>query len=151
MRARERIIRERFADQKCAHCGSPYPGEGVVILARRSSTWMVMASCANCQRRSVFVVSFPPQPADHAQQSAHSFSFDTPIDVSPIAPVTPIAPAVSAPPASPERDSDTPYAPSPSPEPERIPVPISAADVNMIHEFLTTFDGDFRKLFRKPE
>jgi hypothetical protein len=142
MRARERIVRERFADQKCAHCGCLYSGEGVVILARRSSTWMVMVSCSSCLRPGVFLVSFPPQQTvgQYGQADSHPASPlppDTSINVS----------AISALPlASPtEPASETPYAPLP----ESLG-PINASDVNAMHEFLATFNGNFSKLFRKP-
>ena len=89
MRARERIVRARFADHKCAHCGAPYPGEGVVILAKRSSTWMVMVSCTSCLRPGVFLVTFPPQPSsqyDAASNSSSALSPNASIDVAPISP-----------------------------------------------------------------
>ena len=143
MHARERIIRERFAEQKCAHCGSPYPGEGVVILARRSSTWMVMASCAHCLRPGVFLVSFPSQPSGQIAGSASSQSSTIPteasIDVSPI-PTMPLS-------SSSEPTSDAPF----MPRHESLAAPINAADVNAMHEFLATFNGNFARLFRKPE
>ena len=143
MRARERIIRERFAEQKCAHCGSPYPGEGVVILARRSSTWMVMASCAHCLRPGVFLVSFPSQPSGQITGTASSQSSTVPaeasIDVSPIS-TLPLS-------SSSEPTGDAPF----MPQHESLAAPINAADVNSMHEFLATFNGNFARLFRKPE
>ena len=141
MRARERIVRERFAEQKCAHCGSLYPSEGVVILARRSSTWMVMASCASCLRPGVFVVSFPSQPAGHSSLPAHESSTipsDSPIDVSPIS-SSPVVP-------SPDQATEAAYS-----SPHEPLVPVNAADVNAMHEFLATFNGNFARLFHKPE
>jgi hypothetical protein len=142
MRARERVVRERFADHKCAHCGCLYSGEGVVILARRSSTWMVMVTCSSCLRPGVFLVSFPPQPTggQYSQANSHPASpgaDDARVDVSPISAV-PLAP-------SGEPTSETPYAPLP----ESLG-PINASDVNAMHEFLATFNGNFSQLFRKP-
>jgi hypothetical protein len=142
MRARERIVRERFADHKCAHCGCLYSGEGVVILARRSSTWMVMVSCSSCLRPGVFLVSFPPQQTTDQYSLADShpaspLPLDAQVDVSPISAV-PLAPPA-------ESTSETPYAPLP----ESLG-PINASDVNAMHEFLATFNGNFSKLFRKP-
>jgi hypothetical protein len=141
MRARERIVRERFADQKCAHCGSPYPGEGIVILARRSSTWMVMASCSHCLRPGVFLVSFPSQPSGQVPGSASSPSSEIPaeasIDVSPISTVSL---------SSPEPTGDAAFISQ-----RESFAPVNAADVNSMHEFLATFNGNFARLFRKPE
>jgi hypothetical protein len=142
MRGRERIVRERFADQKCAHCGLPYPGEGVVILARRSSTWMVMASCSHCLRPGVFLVSFPSQPSGQVAGTDSSPSSEIPaetsIDVSPIS-TMPLSP-------SPDSNGDATF----MPQHESL-APINAADVNSMHEFLATFNGNFARLFRKPE
>jgi DNA-directed RNA polymerase subunit RPC12/RpoP len=59
MQARERIIRDRFAEQACARCGTPFPPESVLVLARRRTRWLVMVSCPTCQHRNLFVVSFP--------------------------------------------------------------------------------------------
>ena len=140
MRARERIVRDRFAEQKCAHCGSLYLSEGVVILARRSSTWMVMASCASCLRPGVFLVSFPSQPSGNGGLPAHQSSTipsDSPIDVSPIS--TPDLP-------SPDQATEAAYS-----SPHESLIPINAADVNAMHEFLATFNGNFARLFHKPE
>jgi hypothetical protein len=142
MRARERIVRERFADQKCAHCGSLYSGEGIVILARRSSTWMVMASCAHCLRPGVFLVSFPSQPSVQETTIAPGQSSAIPpeasIDVSPIStiPLVPLA----------EPTGDAAF----MAQHESL-APVNAADVNSMHEFLATFNGNFARLFRKPE
>ncbi len=135
MRARERIVRERFADYKCAHCGATYPGEGVVILARRSSTWMVMVSCSSCLRPGIFLVSFPPQPStqyDAASPSA-TLSSNASIDVAAISPAS-LA-------TEPAGDFEAMDALS----------PVSAADVNAMHEFLVNFNGNFSKLFPKPQ
>jgi hypothetical protein len=142
MRERERIVRERFADQKCAHCGSSYPGEGVVILARRSSAWMVMASCAHCLRPGVFLVSFPSQASSQETSIAPSQSSvnhpEASIDVSPIS-TMPLIP-------SSEPTGDAAFMPQ-----HESFAPINAADVNSMHEFLATFNGNFARLFRKPE
>ena len=102
---------------------------------------MVMASCASCLRPGVFVVSFPSQPAGHVSLPAHQSSTvpsDSPIDVSPIssAPVVP----------SPDQATEAAYS-----SPHESLAPINAADVNAMHEFLATFNGNFARLFHKPE
>jgi hypothetical protein len=58
--------------------------------------------------------------------------------VSPI-PSTPVVP-------SPEPAAEAAY-----PSPHESLAPINAADVNAMHEFLATFNGNFARLFRKPE
>jgi hypothetical protein len=47
---------------------------------------------------------------------------------------------------SPESTGDAAFMP-----PHESLAPINAADVNSMHEFLATFNGNFARLFRKPE
>lgn len=135
MHARERIIRDRFAGQSCGHCGTPYSADGILVLARRPAAWMVMASCHECQNRSIFVVSF---------HDAH----DTPSGLS-IEPSggTHLFPEAALPP-TPDSSSDD-ILPSPRAHASsREVVPVTASDVADMHEFLAGFSGDFRALFQ---
>ena len=150
MHARERIIRERFTGQSCGHCGTPYPAEGILVLARRPTTWMVMASCHTCQNRSIFVVSFhdtrdtPSSLSVEPSAGAHLF---------PEAIITPD-------PDDPDSDSD----PHPStasadggfhttdtrpPSRNPVTVAVTVSDVADMHEFLSGFSGDFQALFER--
>src|SRR5262245_62895218 len=65
------MIRARFVEHVCGHCGTHYTPESVLVLARRRSAWMVMASCPHCQRHGLFVVSFPEQSAMVDGKDAH--------------------------------------------------------------------------------
>ena len=147
MHARERIVRERFAEQACTHCGAQYPPEGVVVLARRRSTWMVMATCTQCQQPGLFVVSFPD-----AQRDAEH---EQPNEALPAAQVEipNIIPNIFLPtsPDSPSRALADTSPPAPKP-PDLIqhgekPAPVTVNDVNDMHEFLARFNGDFNALF----
>jgi hypothetical protein len=122
MHARERIIRERFAQQKCQECGSHYDEDGILVLARRRSTWMVLVTCQSCEHRGIFVVSFPTALDAKAQHSK--------LDLSSL----------------PDALTDTAnvtlgHPPQPSSD------PVSADEVNQMRDFLTTFDGNFHRLF----
>lgn len=145
MHARERIVRERFAEQTCTHCGAQYPPEGVVVLARRRSTWMVMATCTQCQQPGLFVVSFPEahRGAEHDQSNeslpaAH-------LELPNIIPSTFL-------PTTPDSLSRA-LADTPPPEQSNLiqhskPLsPVTVNDVNEMHEFLARFGGDFSTLF----
>src|SRR5262245_261641 len=55
------MIRARFVEDVCGHVGTHYTPEGVVVLARRRSAWMVRASFPHCQRHGFSVVPFPNQ------------------------------------------------------------------------------------------
>ena len=148
MQARERMIRERFAQQACTHCGAPYPPTGVLILARRRPTWMVMATCRECDRRAVFVVNFPADRTDHP-----SIPSDRPHLLPralPLTPTQPLPPFPSALPSSPP-DPSSPLRPPAQPPVGCVPpaagAPLTEADVEAIRAFLDRFDGDFRALF----
>ena len=70
MRPRERVIREQFAHEQCVDCGAQYPADNIVVLARRSTLWMVLGWCSNCQARHVFTVSFT-RPNHERDELAH--------------------------------------------------------------------------------
>lgn len=150
MQGRERIIRERFAEQTCTHCGAYYPPEGVLILARRRSTWMVMVSCTQCQQRGVFVVSFPDAPAHDRQTADRNAASEIP----PL-PSAHFAELLH------QLDDDlrtnaahTTHAIHPDDtlptNPKQPSTPITSADVDHMHHFLAHFDGNFSALFASP-
>lgn len=69
--AQERIIRDRFTRNTCANCGVYHTADDVLVLARRSRAWLVLVSCHECQRRGIFVVTFPrPAKSNNASPSA---------------------------------------------------------------------------------
>ena len=117
MHARERIIRERFATRSCETCGQRYTGGGVLVLARRSTAWMVLVTCAHCEHRGIYVVSFPADPL-----MAHE-RWDGPLPTRQVEPVPPLLARHG---------------------------PVSVDDVTRMHDFLSRFDGDFRRLFSAP-
>ncbi len=137
MHARERMIRTRFAEHECADCGSHYLPASVVVLARRRSAWMVMASCPTCERRSLFVVTFPDQARPNAEPLSfeeprvfpHSFlPFPTDLDLFP-------------------EDSSGELPPAPPPTQSRGATAVSESDVSAMRAFLAEFNGDFSALF----
>lgn len=141
MYARERIIRDRFAQRSCGRCGAQYTSESVLILARRPSHWMVMVSCPHCSHRNVYLISF----AD-AEAGAGSAVTEQPHGISPQR-----FPSADADPDAADADTDTPFA---VPPPQSMPAPsiqpISEDDVAAMHDFLQDFSGDFRTLFSTP-
>lgn len=140
MHARERLIRQCFADQQCAHCSALYPAEGIVVLARRPNAWMVLASCDQCQRRGIFVVRFPARRLGNAETLPEAPHLLT----DPLMPPLPDPSALTPP--QPEESSHSPSPRRPRSESSSVP-PITAHDVDAMHEFLRSFDGDFRGLF----
>lgn len=146
MHARERIIRDRFSGQTCGHCGEVYPPDSVIVLARRPSAWMVMASCRSCQNRCIYVVSF--------HDSQHDLSIQ-PSDISHLLPGgflpsnSPTSPNPLTSPASLPSETLPPDTSDEHPPLAPLPSLITQADVEAIHRFLSTFDGNFRALFAR--
>ena len=70
MRPRERVIREQFANEQCVDCGTQYTADNIVVLARRSTLWMVLGWCSSCQARHLFTVSFT-RPSEERDELAH--------------------------------------------------------------------------------
>lgn len=123
MHARERVIRKRFAAHICSNCGQSHHEVGVLILARRHDTWLVMVTCPRCDHRAIFVVSFPSttdqgnasrQPANPAALQVRALSAES------------LAAAMT----------EATTAPA-----------ISLDDVTGMRAFLQTFDGNFRRIF----
>lgn len=149
MHARERIVRERFAEQACTHCGAQYLPEGVVVLARRRSTWMVMATCTQCQQPGLFVVSFPSahRDAEHEHEQPHEALPAAPVEIPNIVPNV-FFPTLSD--SLSHACADIPPLEQEQPDmsqPGRTPSRVTVNDVNEMHEFLNRFNGDFSTLF----
>jgi hypothetical protein len=136
MYARERIIRDRFAERSCGRCGTQYTTDSVLILARRPSHWMVMASCHGCSQRNLYLISFSDIESDA----------DTPASPGSLPPSDRPELPYDYPPAG---ASDLPFALPTSFPPPSIQ-PITDSDVAAMHDFLQDFSGDFRNLFSTP-
>lgn len=123
MHARERVIRERFAEHACSHCGRSHLHPGVLVLARRRETWLVLVTCPRCDHRGIFVVSFP-----HASGS-NDWGYQTTDRAGlEVRALTPEALAAALPEAL--------IAPA-----------ITWDDVFQMRTFLQSFDGDFKRAF----
>lgn len=126
MHARERVIREHFAGHDCSHCGQPQIHAGVLVLARRRDTWLVLVTCPRCDHRGIFVVSFPPA----AGQSDPRLRAINPADLE-VRALSPESLAAAL--------------------PEALVAPvITWDDVLQMRTFLQSFDGDFQRAFAEP-
>lgn len=134
MHVREHMIRERFATRCCEGCGHPYALGTILILVRRPAAWLVLASCGECERRCIYLVSFG-ETTRGAEDSRPAHRSSAPLNIQP----TDALNALDAE-AQNRLFADT---------------PITARDVANMRAFLTDFDGDFRRLFadgrRPPE
>jgi hypothetical protein len=125
MHARERLIREHFAAHACPRCERPQDHAGMLVLARRHDTWLVLVACPACDHRGIYVAAFPPADRGHA---ARAWPGDAgALEVRPLSPAALAAGLFAA---------TTPDAPT-----------ITRDDVQAMHAFLQAFDGDFQRVF----
>lgn len=137
MQGQERMLRERFARLACVQCGSHHRLDDMLVLAQRESRWLVLLTCWSCQRRVIFVASFPTMrlqsPGEHESPPTLYQG-----------PTTPDWLTSSALP----HEEDTPGKINPyTPFPPRMDTPVTTSDVESIRRFLEGFNGDFRSLF----
>ena len=119
----KKIVLNRMA--RCSVCHHTYVPDDIHVLSRKPEMWMMLVECAECRARNfVAAVLNDGDPAE-AQRQLRRLSEDA------------------------TRGSDGPDDPvldAPTEAPPARP-PVSAEDVLDVHEFLATFDGDFRRLF----
>jgi hypothetical protein len=59
MHSHDALLRRRFAQQPCSKCQNRGLPETLLVLVRRPRTWVVMATCANCHHRGLYLISAP--------------------------------------------------------------------------------------------
>jgi hypothetical protein len=120
----EDIIRERLTRDRCGACGASRSDDDVLVLAHRSSHWLMLVVCWRCHHRGIFIASFP-----HDARVPHSerLPLDPALD-SQLPP--PTHPAVTPLPLNHPNDS-----------------PVTSSDVDAMRRFLSGFNGDFHALF----
>jgi hypothetical protein len=136
----ERILRERFARLTCVTCGADHHLDDMLVLAQRGSRWLVLLTCWQCQRRGIFVASFPqpaapPEPMGLSEQPHAS---------------NPGAPTIAQHwliPSTTSLSDDLPGMVHPVPAHPLGDAPVTSGDVDSIRHFLEGFNGDFRTLF----
>ncbi len=97
------------------------------MLAHRASHWLVLVTCWRCQRRGIFIATFP---RDGHSPTGQQLPLDTQCSSFDLS----VAP-----------DADAALTPTSLPAPENLPV--SLGDVDAMRRFLLSFNGDFRALF----
>jgi hypothetical protein len=131
VRGQEEILRERFAHERCATCGAFRRREDVITLAHRGSRWLMLVSCWHCQRRGIYIATFPQDELAPPPPQIHALDTNTlPFPALPSFPSLPSNPSLPSLPALPP-DSG----------------PITRGDVDAMRQFLMGFNGDFRTLF----
>ncbi len=140
VQGQERILRDRFARLDCVACGSHHRPDDMLVLAQRGSRWLILLTCWQCQRRGIFVASFP-----HTAKSPESLTLldalDTPQPMYENPTTTDWRSPSSIPLSHDAPGFVGPYSPHPNEG------AVTSGDVESIRHFLEGFDGDFRTLF----
>lgn len=127
----EDIIRERLTRDHCGACGASRSHDDILVLAHRSSHWLMLVVCWRCQHRGIFIASFP---GDRLAPTTEHLSLD---------PRHPLL--------DPSLDAQLPAPPPPTivPLPPTDPqnAQITCGDVERMRQFLRGFNGDFHALF----
>ena len=114
----KRIVLTRM--DRCGVCHRAFVPDDIQVLSRKPDMWMMLVECADCRARNfVAAVLNDGDPAE-AQLALRRLSEGA------------------------GREPDQPPIPSEAPPSGRT---VDAHDVLDMHEFLATFDGDFRRLF----
>jgi hypothetical protein len=116
----KRIVLERM--DRCAVCHRPFEPDDVHVLSRKPDVWMMVVQCVECHTRNFVAALIGDGDPTAARMALRRLSAQHSGDVIAV-------------------DAET----KPAPAGERI----SADDVIAMHEFLASFDGDFKTLFAR--
>jgi hypothetical protein len=118
-----RIVVERM--DRCTVCHRRFVEDDVEVVSRKSDVWLMIVQCKDCHSRSfAAVVGDSSAPID--TDSLFGFRPDGSIEIAF------------------ETDAEFFDIDQPEREPE---IPVDVDDLLEMHEFLDTFDGNFKSLF----
>jgi hypothetical protein len=144
LHGQERILRERFARLACVACGASHHLDDMLVLAQRGSRWLVLLTCWQCQRRGIFVASFP-QPTTPREAADTCEPQPAPSSISPTIAQHWLIPSPTS--LSDDFPDDLPGMAHPFPAHPLEDAPVTTGDVESVRHFLEGFNGDFRTLF----
>lgn len=113
----KRIVLDRM--ERCSVCHHSFVPDDIHVISRKSDMWMMVVECSECQGRNFVAAVLNDGDPGEAQLALRRLSES----------------ATSK--QAEARNAD------PAPD---VP-PVTADDVLDMHEFLSAFDGDFRRLF----
>jgi hypothetical protein len=116
-----KIVLERLG--VCRVCHRMHEGEDVHVVSQNPDVWMMVVECPDCHTRSFVAAVVDEKQADDARIALRRLAGEH----SPVQPVD-------------EPEPEEPVSPA---------EPVSEADVEEMHDFLSTFNGDFKRLFAK--
>ena len=115
----EQIVKRLMMAVKCTACGAPYESDRIKVLGHRDELWFLTVTCGRCHTQGLVAALLKDDDGSSATFTRISVPGKT-------------------------------YPPEEvSPEPEiTLPTePVTADDVQDMHQFLQDFDGDFGQLF----
>lgn len=119
-----RIVVERM--DRCTVCHRRFVEDDVEVVSRKSDVWLMIVQCRDCHSRSfAAVVGESSGPID--SESLFGFRPDGSIEIT--------------------FEADGEYFDIDQFEDEETVEPVSVDDLLEMHDFLDSFDGDFRSLF----
>ena len=116
-----KIVLERLG--VCRVCHRLHEGEDVHVVSQNPDVWMMVVECPDCHTRSFVAAVVDEKPADDARIALRRLAGEHLRDQQ----VEETETVIQASPAD----------------------PVSEADVDDMRDFLSTFNGDFKRLFAK--
>jgi hypothetical protein len=118
----EKMVKRLMAAVKCSVCGSHYESDKVDVLGHQEELWFLSVTCVHCRTQGLVAALI---------KDARSGEAPEVVELS-----TDISDTI-------DRDQTDESKPSGS--------PVNGDDLLDMHEFLTSFDGDFHHLFDNPD
>ena len=116
-----KIVLERLG--VCRVCHRMHEGEDVHVVSQNPDVWMMVVECPDCHTRSFVAAVVDEKQADDARIALRRLAGEHVRD---------------------QQDDATEPEPTPSPSD-----PVTESDVDEMRDFLSTFNGDFKRLFAK--
>jgi hypothetical protein len=118
----KRIVLDRM--DRCGVCHRSFEPEDVHVLSRKPDFWMMLVQCTDCQAKSFVAAVMKDGDPKEARLALRQLTEQAETGTVTIE----------------TEDFDEVLAPG---------EPVTAHDVLDMHEFLSSFDGDFKKLFQE--
>lgn len=114
--------------ERCMVCHNQFHADDITVISRERDMWTMVVECTDCHARNFVAAVLNDGNPEDAQLALRRLSERAANGQESIAEVS-----ESVETESPHRQTGT---------------PVSAADVVDVHEFLSEFDGDFKRLFQ---
>ena len=116
---------------RCSVCHREFGADDLNVIRRERGFWVIAVTCEDCHNRNLVAAVLNDGDTAEARSALRELSRSNGYDSACVE----------------ETGGCPPAGPGHAPRPAAGPV-VSAGDVVDMHEFLTDFDGDFKRLFR---